>query len=63
MKVSQTVLAAVLVLIIAASSSFTGYYIGKSQARERGFERFHKLREYGEKHPEQFKKMMEHRRG
>ena len=63
MKVSQTVLAVVLVLVIAASSGFTGYSIGKAQSRERGFERFHKLGEYGKKHPEQFKKMMESRRG
>ncbi|MDD5072343.1 MAG: hypothetical protein PHX64_03800 [Candidatus Omnitrophica bacterium] len=63
MRASQTILAAALVLIIASSSAFTGYYIGKGQARERGFERFHKLREYGERHPEQFKKMMDHRRG
>ena len=63
MKASQAVLAVALVLIIAASSGFTGYSIGKAQSRERGFERFHKLREYGREHPEQFKKMMESRRG
>ena len=62
MKASQVMLAVVLVLIIAASSSFTGYYIGKAQARERMVERFQKLKEYGREHPEQFKKTMEHRR-
>ena len=62
MKASQAVLAAVLVLVIAASSSFTGYSIGKAQSRGQGFEKFQKLREYGREHPEQFKKMMGHRR-
>lgn len=62
MKASQIVLAVVLVLIIAVSSSFTGYYIGKAQSRDRMVERFQKLKEYGRKHPEQFKKTMEHRR-
>lgn len=62
MKASQVVLAVALVFIIASSSAFTGYSIGKTQLRERAFERFHKLREYGRKHPEQFKKTMEHRR-
>lgn len=63
MKAFQTVLAVALVLIIAASSSFTGYYIGKAQARERMIGKFQKLKEYGREHPEQFKKTMEHRRG
>ena len=63
MKLSQAVLAVVLVLVIAASSGFTGYSIGKAQSKERGFERFHKLKEYGKEHPEQFKKMMQSRRG
>ncbi|MFA5339054.1 MAG: hypothetical protein WC317_02760 [Candidatus Omnitrophota bacterium] len=63
MRVSQAILAAALVLIIASSSAFTGYYIGKTQSREHAFERFHKLKEYGKEHPEQFKKMMDRRRG
>ena len=62
MKASQVILAVLLVLIIAASSGFTGYSIGKSQSRGQGFERFQRLREYGREHPEQFKKLMEHRR-
>lgn len=62
MKASQVVLAVVLVLIIAASSSFTGYYIGKAEVKGRMAEKFQKLREYGREHPGQFKKTMEHRR-
>ena len=62
MKASQVILAAVLVLVIAISSGFTGYSIGKGQSRERMFERFHKLREYGREHPDQFKKIMDRRR-
>ena len=65
MKASQIILAAALVLIIASSSAFTGYSIGKAQSREHIFEKFHKLREHGKEHPEQFQKiqkMMEHRR-
>ena len=63
MKATQIILAALLVLIIASSSAFTGYSIGKAQSRQHAFERFHKLREYGRDHPEQFRKMMESRRG
>jgi uncharacterized protein HemX len=62
MKGYQVILAAALVLLIAVSSGLSGYSIGKAQSRERTFERFQKLKEYGRGHPEQFKKMMEHRR-
>ncbi len=62
MKGYQVVLAVALVLLIAISSGLTGYSIGKAQAKERMIERFQKLKEYGREHPEQFKKMMEHRR-
>lgn len=61
MKASQIVLAAALVIIIASSSAFTGYTIGRAQAHGRMIERYQKLKEYGKKHPEQFKKMMERR--
>ena len=63
MKASQIILAVVLVFIIASSSAFTGYTIGKAQARGRMIERYQKLKEYGRENPEQFKKTMEHRRG
>lgn len=61
MKASQIVLAVALVIIIASSSAFTGYTIGKAQAHDRMIERYQKLKEYGKEHPEQFKKMMERR--
>lgn len=61
MKASQLILAVALVFVIASSSAFTGYSIGKAQAHGRMIEKFQKLREYGKEHPEEFKKMMERR--
>ncbi len=61
MKAPQIILAVVLVFIIASSSAFTGYTIGKAQAHGRMIERYQKLKEYGRRHPEKFKEMMERR--
>lgn len=60
MRGYQAALAIVLILVMAISSGFAGYSIGKTQARGYMFERFHKLKK---EHPEQFRKMMERRRG